>query len=142
MIPWKKNKWFALLWLSALCVCLSLPITQTGCRTKLAADGAYQGDKTLYAADRTIVEAYDVLHSFVKFEFQNRAALANNPEIKKAADTVRQNAQTWVTSAINLRDAYAAAPTPENQKALQQALGVLRQAIVEAAKYVQAGLPK
>lgn len=114
----------------------SLPLATTGCRGTLDPAGEYRGDKILYTADKTITEAYDAMHAFVKFEFQNRAALARNPEIKESADAIRSNAETWIGTAIAMRDAYAGSPTADGRAQLEQALAVLRQAIVEASKYI------
>lgn len=125
----------------SLVVCGTVATVCTvGCK-KLDPAGVYQSDKALYAADRTITEAYDVMHSFVRFEYENRAAI-NNPDITKAADNVRANAQTQIKSAIALRDAYAATPTPENRSKLDDAIRVLRQAISEAQGFMAKGVKK
>jgi hypothetical protein len=107
----------------------------TSCRA-LAPGGAYQGDQVLYHAELTAITAYDVIHTFVKWEHENRAALAVWPEVKQAADTMRKGAPQWFKSAYALRDAYAAAPTAENRAALEKALAVLRSALNEAAGYL------
>jgi len=139
-----------------LCVALvatsALLIGCEGCARKLAPGGAYSTtnaagvvsqDTALYAADKTIVESYDVLHAFVKFEFENRAALkVAAPAVNQAANNVRANARKWTDSAIALRDAYAVNPTPENRDKLNDAVRVLREAIVQAQQFVKAGVPK
>jgi hypothetical protein len=104
-----------------------------GCNATLQKDGAYQGDMALYSADRTITGAYDTLHTFVRWEYENRSALARWPEVKAAADHVRENAQLWISSAIALRDAYAATPTPEARDQLATSLRTLRAVLNEAA---------
>jgi hypothetical protein len=121
---------------------LSVPVgvSTSGCSRKLDPDGVYAGDKTLYNADRTIAEAYDVMHAFVKFEHENRAALASTPEVTKAADHVRMNAQQWLKSSIALRDAYSISPTPETRNNLEDSIRVLRTAIVEASRYMAKGV--
>lgn len=113
---------------------LLLP-SMTGC-ADLAPNGAYHGDKALYAADRAIVGADDTIHEFVKWELSNREALAGTPEIRKAADELRKNARVWIGSAEALRDAYEANPTPENKVNLDQAMAVLDAALLEATKYM------
>jgi hypothetical protein len=118
-----------------LLLCSLSSVLWTGCGT-LAPEGAYKGDKLLYAADETIVGAYDALHTFVKWEFQNRAALADKPEITAAADGIRAGAQKWITSAIALRDVYAAQPSAENESQLSTALAVLKEALGQAASYM------
>lgn len=92
-------------------------------------------DRVLYNADFAISTAYQGIHAFVKWEFDNRAALAGTPEIKKAADRIRAGAKNWFGSAIAVRDAYAKNPTEENRSSLQKALDVLQQAIAEANRY-------
>lgn len=92
-------------------------------------------DRVLYNADFGIAVAYDALHAFVKFEFDNRAAMAGTPAIKAAADKIRAGAPGWFKSAVAVRDAYASNPNAENRSALQQALDVLQTAIVEANRY-------
>jgi hypothetical protein len=127
----------ALAWLSTLALALFVAFAAPGCRT-LSPDGPYAGDEILYSADETIVASYDLLHTFVKWEYENRAALASKPEIKRAADHVRANAQQWIASAIALREAYALSPTAESRRSLKGALAVLRAALTEAVKYMAA----
>lgn len=116
-------------------------VMTVGCKSRnLDPAGVYQSDKTLYNADKTIVEAYDVMDAFVRFEYNNRQALASTPEVSKAADEIRRNAQKWVKSAIGLRDAYAGSPTPENRSKLDDAIRVLRQAITDAQRYISQGV--
>lgn len=125
---------------AVLCL-LSSALWFAGCGT-LDPAGPYKGDEVLYKADMTITTAYDALHGFVSWEYQNRAALASKPEIKKAADNVRVNARQWIDSAIALREAYAANPTNENRDALQKTLGIIRAALNEAVKYMNANAPE
>jgi hypothetical protein len=114
-----------------------------GCKSRaLDPAGVYQSDQTLYNADKVISESYDVMHSFVKFEYQNREALQGTPEVTKAADHVRNNAQQWIRSAIALRDVYATTPTAENGDKLNTAIRILREAINQASAYMAKGVPK
>lgn len=101
----------------------------------LAPNGAYK-DKVLYDADLTITTAYDVMHTFVKWEFDNRPALKAVPEVTRAADSIRTNARKWLSSAIALRETYAANPNEANRDNLATALGLLRTAMTEATKYL------
>lgn len=117
---------------------LTLPLALVllaGCRS-LAPDGVYQGDKFVYNAELGIVTAQDLLHTYVKWEYQNRAALASTPAIKQSADAVRANGKKWIQSAINLTEAYKANPTTENKDALVKALAILRAAMTEASSYM------
>lgn len=107
----------------------------TGCST-VDKDGPYQGDSVLYNADKTILDSYDLLHSFVSWEYANRAALAKWPEIRAAADEVRRNAERWIGSAQVLREAYAADPSPANKDALRKSLAMLRAALSETTQYL------
>ena len=107
----------------------------TGCRI-LDPAGVYGTDQVLFNADTTIATSYDLLHSYVKWEFENRAALAGYPEVKQSADHIRANARPWIASALALRDAYAANPTGDNRDRLLQTLAVIRAALTEATKYM------
>ena len=112
----------------------------TGCGT-LDPAGVYHGDKTLYAADQVLADAYDALHGFVQWEYDNRAALAGQPAIRLAADRVRAQAPQWFHSALALRDAYAANPTAPNQDALTSALAVIQAAVSQAAAWQSGTAP-
>lgn len=116
-----------------LAFCLSL-IACTS--TKLAPGGVYQGDTVLYDIDYSIDMPSAFLHLFVKWEYDNRALLAKKPEITKAADEIRKNAPKWEQTAVAMRDAYKRNPTDDNKSALEASLAVLRQATLEAAKYI------
>jgi hypothetical protein len=116
---------------------LAVAVMLTGCST-LAPDGPYAGDKVLYNADLSIATSYDVLHTFVKWEYDNRATLAAKPEVKAAADKIRKGAPQWFSTALALRDAYEQSPSDGTRDALQQAVLVLRAAMFEATKYLAA----
>jgi hypothetical protein len=107
----------------------------TGCGT-LDKTGVYAGDQVLYNTELGIATSYDVVHTFVSWEKENRSALAKWPEIKQAADLMRRDAPTWFKTAHALRDAYALDPSPQNRDALQTALRVLRAALTEAAAHM------
>lgn len=107
----------------------------TGCGT-LEPAGVYQGDKVLYSADLTITTSYDLIHTYVSWEKENRAALQTWPQIRQSADVMRAKAPQWFSTAHALRAAYASSPTPENRDALQTALNVLHTALSEATKYM------
>lgn len=106
-----------------------------GC-SSVTSDGPYKGDSTLYRADLTITSAYNVLHAFVLWEYQNRPVLSATPEVTQAADYIRANAAKWIGTAIALRDAYAGNPTDANRSALQLSINVLQTAMNEAVKYL------
>lgn len=107
----------------------------TGCGT-LAPGGYYQGDKVLYDADVLISTSYDVVHTFVSWEYTHRDTLAGTPEIRQTADKLRREFPVWTRSAIACRDAYQAHPASDTKSALASALQVLREAMVQASKYL------
>ena len=109
----------------------------SGCGS-LDKTGVYGGDKFLYDSDLTLASSYVVLHNFVKWEFDNRPALAGMPEVTKYADDVRKGAPQWYGSAWALRDAYKANPNGGTRTALQTALDVIREAVTQATKYMAA----
>ena len=125
--PMKK----CLLLLGALCL-----LATSGCQHALAPTGVYQGDAALYQSELAITTSYEVIHTFVTWEHDNRAALAKWPEIKRAADTMRAGAKQWVTSAHALHDAYRTDPSAPNKAALTKALDLLRTALTQAAGYM------
>lgn len=97
--------------------------------------GPYKGDQVTYRADLAITTSYDLLHTFVKWEYDNRAALKQWPEVRKSADFVRANAKRWISSAVAAREAYSRAPAEDTRAALERALAVLRTATAEALAY-------
>lgn len=115
----------------------ALSLTAPGCRN-LDPDGPYRSDRYLYEADMAITGAYATFSQFVKWEYENREILRQWPEIKKAADHVRRNAKLWITSAMNLREAYSKAPNPDTRAALEKALDILQSGLYEATKYMVA----
>lgn len=106
-----------------------------GCKA-LAPDGAYGGDQMLYSADLTISTSYDVVHTFVLWELQNRAALRGTPQVKEAADNMRLNYPTYHRAAMSARNVYANAKTKTNANALAITLDVLREAVRQANQWL------
>lgn len=109
----------------------------TACRN-LEPGGPYK-DKVLYDADIIISASYDAVHTFVKWEYDNREVLKQTPQVKEYADKVRKTYPQAHWSAIVLRDSYAADPSGVNKTALTQALDVLRAAIRETNKWLAFG---
>lgn len=120
-----------------VCLLLLSALALTGCRT-IDPAGPYKGNSALYTQDVGIRAAYDTIHAFVLWEYQNRSALATKPEIRKAADQLRTDTPRWITTAIALRDAYAAVPSNDNLMKLQQALAVIKTGMVQATSYMSA----
>ena len=107
----------------------------TGCGT-LDPSGVYKGDAVLYRSELGINTSYELIHTFVEWELDNRAALARWPEIRKAADDMRKNTPRWKATADAMHDAYAAYPSDTNREALTKALNILKTAMTEATKYM------
>jgi hypothetical protein len=107
-----------------------------GCVGKLDPAGVYKGDQVLHKSELATTTAYSVIHTYVSWEKDNRAALAPWPEIKQSADKMRADSKQWFSTAYALHDAYEVDPTPESAAALNKALNVLRAALNEAAKYM------
>lgn len=116
-------------------LCGALALGATGCRN-LAPDGVYKGDKVLLEAEAAIVTSYELVDTFLKWEKDNRALLAQWPEIKKGADSLRRQFPAWHRTANNLRDVYVANPSGTNAQNLSKALALLRTALAEAAMYM------
>jgi len=131
------KKFTQIIALVALTIGMLSPIGPVACsKTTLSADGVYQGDKTLYSAEKTITTAYKSFDAFLKWEETYRAALP--VDVSRAADTVRLNAKKWIDSASAMRDAYASSPTKENRDKLQLTLSLIDTALAESLKYMQA----
>lgn len=123
----------ALLLLCGLAVTMSMGLA--GCGT-LDKSGPYAGDKILYVADQTEVTAYNVVHEFVLFEYNNRAALAGHPEIKAAADDIRANAPQWFARYDQARTLYVTVNTPENLARFNAALDQIKAAVTKATSFL------
>jgi len=119
--------------LSAFAVSLTLLVA--GCGT-LDKTGVYRGDALLHQAELAITTSYDLIHTYVRWEKENRAALAHWPQMRKSADAMRAGAPQWFKTAHALRDAYQLDPSEPNRAALAQILNVLRAALAEAAGYM------
>lgn len=120
--------------ISLALVCLAVP---AGCtKTTLSPNGVYQGDNTLYQAEKAIVTAHKSFQAFLVWETANRAIL--DVEVSRAADTIRLNEQRWLDSAHALRDAYVATPTAANKDKLQLTLNLINTALLEATKQMAA----
>lgn len=115
--------------LLALLLCLS------ACGT-LDKTGPYQGDKFLYDTDLMIASSYDAVHTFVVWEYQNRATLAAFPHIKIKADEIRAQAPGAFKAALMLRDTYAATPTSGTKSALESTINILRTMTSVALSYM------
>lgn len=121
---------------------LLLGLILTGCGT-LSPQGIYQGDEILYTTELAIPTSYDVCHSFIVWEFNNRKQLSGWPEIKKHADNIRKNYPQWEGTVKALHDAYKSDPSQVNKDKLKVALAVLQAALTQSTTYmVQAATAK
>ena len=107
----------------------------TGCGT-LDKTGPYAGDQVLYVADQTDVVAYKTLHAFVQFEYDNRAALAGHPEIKKAADEIRAHAPDIFAKYDQARKVYTNVRSPETQAVLAAIADQLKAEVTKATAFL------
>ena len=112
-------------------VLLALLFSGPGCQT-LDPNGIYNSDKVLYTEDISLITAYDFLHTFVKWEYDNRVLLESVPGVKKHADYIRLNAKQWFSTAIAYRDFYAQQPTDSNKTAMLKAYAILHQVVAQA----------
>ena len=115
---------------------LALPLLMSSGCNSLDKAGVYAGDQVLYNADLTISTSYDVIHTFVQWEKDNRAVLATTPAIKQFADNVRLNYPNYHRAAMAARNAYVQSASVPNQTALQLALDVLREAVRQANQWL------
>lgn len=118
---------------------LSFLLLLTACGT-LAPEGIYKGDEVLYNADKTITSSYKIFHAFVSWEYKNRPALKNYPEITQAADVIRLNSRRWIATSIALRDAYKLTPSAENKQALALSVDIITTALSQATIYISTPL--
>lgn len=106
----------------------------TACRD-LDPGGVYKSDQVLYQADQSITDAYDLLHTFLLWEYQNRPSLPK--EVTQAADAVRDHCQDALKTAVAARRAYAANPSSgDTASSLQSALEVLKTVLTQVQQYV------
>jgi hypothetical protein len=93
-------------------------------------------DPVVVNAERTTALALEVFDSFLKWEFDNRTALAVVPDVRRVADVIRRDGIGWLESARRLTVAYKANRTEENKAALNTGVAVLRVAVQEASGYL------
>lgn len=113
---------------------LAAPLLLLGCRS-MDPNGVYKGDQVLYNADMAISTSFDVVHTFVKWEYDNKAVLTQMPQLHEYANSLRVQYPTWHKAAMAARNAYASSATKENATALQMAIDVLREAMRQANQW-------
>jgi hypothetical protein len=108
-----------------------------GCvKRQLDPAGVYQGDSYLFQTELSINTSYEVIHTFVKWEKDNRDILRQWPEVKKAADRMRAGAPDWFKTANAAHDAYKVNPGDQTKSELELSVAILRTALLEATRYM------
>ena len=98
------------------------------------------GDPIVVNAEKTTQIALDSFDSFLKYEYENRAALESvNPQIHQYANYVRENAQKWLQSARSMTQAYKYNRNETNKANLQTAIAVLQAAVTQVGIYMKPG---
>jgi len=91
-------------------------------------------DPIIVRAQQNIQQAKTTMNAFVTLEDQYTAKLKSiNPNIHKAAESIRAHGQQWLTDGFNAIEIYR---TTKDQSALNQALAVLAQAVSDSQKYI------
>lgn len=97
-----------------------------GCAFNLA-EGPYAGNKILFTADKVIVDSYDTVDTFLKWEHDGRTTLAvSNPAITRFADNLRDEFPKLHKELQSLREVYKQSPTEPNRHKLEQTLGLVK----------------
>jgi hypothetical protein len=108
----------------------------TGCATQLAPQGVYQGDTVLYRAELASVSSYQLVDTFLKWEYDNRALLSTHPEIKQAADFLRVNYPSAKTNLDAAIEKYRVLATPENKALAESWLAKVQEYARTVANYM------
>lgn len=94
-------------------------------------------DPIVVNAERTLSIALTTFDVFLKYEYDNRAALEQiSPDIKKFADVIRRNGKNWIETANNLKIAYKHNRTEQAKVSLITALALVQSALNESQKYI------
>lgn len=118
-------------------LCVIAFLFLAGCASSVDPNGAYNGNVYLYNAESSVVKTYQTFDTFLKFEYDNRAALQSvSPKIKEFADYVRANAPTWKKTFNALDAAYKANPTQENKDKVENMLMLLKATLVQVTAYL------
>lgn len=111
---------------------LFLAVILCGCASILPGN-----DPLVVNAERTAAISLEVFDVFLKFEYDNREALAKiSPDINRTAETIRRNGKNWILTLRAVTRSYKQNRTPEGKFALITALSVVQTAIAESQKYM------
>lgn len=79
----------------------------SGCQTHLDPAGVYQSDTFLYNTDQSLKLSQVAIHTFVKWEYDNRAVITNTwPQVTVAADKLRAEVPGMFALAGVARNTY------------------------------------
>lgn len=106
----------------------------TGCSVFQGAEIDPAADPVIVHAQRTRGYALATFNAFLKFEYENRAAI-NNPQVKTAADTIRTNYKRWDDDLSRAIRAYQSVKSQENANKLDVALLVIQSGLEMASHY-------
>lgn len=114
----------------AFILALALIYLALGCKSTLAPEGPYHGDKFLFDADKVLVDSKDDLSGFLKWEMTNRKQLQEKKlqSITAAADAIRTNAPLWFKVTFDARNNYSNAMALHQSNVIQ-ASNLLEQAV-------------
>jgi hypothetical protein len=114
-------KRFLAIALAAAFLALPVSIVVTGCR---APSTVVADDQIILNAERAIVSSFEVIDTFLKFEYTNRSNLP--PSVTSVADTIRKDAPTAFMNARSVLRSYKEKPTPEQRLFLEDSLSQVR----------------
>lgn len=112
-----------------------IPSALVGCAT-------LHGDPVVIHAEQAVKIGFDICNAFVVFEHQRNSQGELGPEVRAAAEEIRQHAPGWIESANLLIKVYKANKTPENKANLLTALAVLQAGVDEANRNLALGKVK
>lgn len=110
-------KRFLALILAATFMVLPASVFVTGCK---APSTETQPSNVILNAERVIVSSFEVIDTFLKFEYVNRSNLP--PSVTIAADMIRRDAPVAFMNARSVLRAYKETQTPEQRLFLEDSL--------------------
>jgi NH3-dependent NAD+ synthetase len=110
-------KRFLAIALAAAFLALPVSLVVTGCKTPTTET---QPSNIVLNAEKTIASSFEVIDTFLKFEYTNRASLPAS--VTAAADAIRRDAPIAFMNARSVLRAYKETQTPEQQLFLEDSL--------------------
>jgi hypothetical protein len=93
-------------------------------------------DPVVVRAEQATAVAVEIFHAFLKFELDNRAALAGTPEIRAAAERIGERGPDLLETARALTKAYKANRTADNKVAMETITATLEALAQEAQAHL------